>query len=139
MRAWSRSIRVRLQPLSWASCATWPRPVMPAPMSTKRDAHAPLAGIVILHSNDIVQLRGRDLDQAGILQSLDAMPAPRHDLQDGARPILGHGHGAVRLLQGHPEPAAVNVDVLMLDPVVLEAGASALVELDDLEGIVGAV
>src|SRR6266545_7464350 len=92
-----------------------------------------LATVVVLETNDVVQLRRRDLHQLDLLvQRLEPVNDPGGDTAVLARPQV---HGSHRRLVGadvEPEPTAQDEERLVLDAMGLEGQALARLDRDDL-------
>src|SRR5579862_1091076 len=90
-----------------------------------------LAAEVVLEADDVVELRGRDLDQRAALDRRVAMPSADPDPGAIARSELAIRDRAGGVLERQAEPSLKDVDPLVLRRVVLER--QALARLDDEE------
>ena len=94
-----------------------------------------LARVVVLYPNHIVQFGGAHLDQLDILNRRHAVLHARRYL-DYLTGLQQRGNHVTAVgLPLHLRQAAVNVNVLVLPHVILEARPIAFPELDDLERI----
>src|SRR5690349_2721697 len=94
-----------------------------------------LAAEVVLDADDVVQLRGRDLDERAGLDRLEAMEPRHRHVRALARTELADLDLAPLVLERERQPPGEDVDPLVLDLVALEREPLAGVDDDELADV----